>query len=71
MSSDNELTRRDFATTATGAISILGALSNTPLAAQTGTAAATDAPHDLLFAVPLPRHVSSFCLRPEDHIPAP
>ena len=49
MPSDNELTRRDFATRASGALSVLGALgASTPLAAQTGTAAvAGEAPLDL------------------------
>ena len=49
MPSDNELTRRDFATRASGALSVLGALgARTPLAAQTGTAAvAGEAPLDL------------------------
>src|SRR5271166_4541733 len=48
MPSENELTRRDFATVASGALSVLGALSaTTPLAAQTGTTAAADAPLDL------------------------
>ncbi len=49
MPSDNELTRRDFASMASGALSVLGALSaSAPLAAQTGeTAASSDAPLDL------------------------
>jgi pimeloyl-ACP methyl ester carboxylesterase len=50
---ENELTRRDFATVASGALSVLGALgASTPLAAQTGTTpsaagAADEAPLDL------------------------
>jgi hypothetical protein len=47
MSSDNELTRRGFATTATGALSILGALGAAPLAAQTGTSGSPDRALDL------------------------
>src|SRR5271165_192619 len=51
MPSENELTRRDFATVTTGALSVLGALgAGAPLAAQTGStagSAADEAPIDL------------------------
>ncbi len=49
MPSENELTRRDFAAVATGAMSILGAVAaSAPAAAQTGPAPAGDeAPLDL------------------------
>ncbi len=49
MPSEDELTRRDFATMASGALSVLGALgASTPLAAQTGSTASPDeAPLDL------------------------
>src|SRR5579862_9269939 len=48
MPSENDLTRRDFATMASGTLSVLSALgAGSPLAAQTGTAAAADAPIDL------------------------
>ncbi len=48
MPSNDDLTRRDFASTAAGALSILGALGATSLAAQTGATASGDAPIDLV-----------------------
>ena len=48
MPSENDLTRRDFAGAAAGALSVLGALgAHTPLSAQTGTTASADVPLDL------------------------